>query len=369
MKNNHKDGSGKYHREILVEKPFVYQTVPRHYCRYGMPLDAFREKLEKIPPVDMILVTSLMTYWIEGLKITIDCLKKRFPKAVTVLGGILPSLASAHLYRHGIEADYLIEGYGETKILELAAAHGAKIYIHPDFSNLDTLPYPAVEYLGSQKYLPLLTSRGCPFNCTYCASGVLNEKLRERSPEKVWEEISYMHDRFGVEHLAIFDDALLINKRKRFCRIFQKVKENLRVHFHTPNGLHVGEIDREAAELFFACGFRNLRLSLESTGAEILAKSANKTTVKQMIQAVENLEAAGYPRKDIGVYLLFGYPGQKLAEIEESFRFAADLGVTINLSYFSPVPGTVDFAELQKSGVLSTPMNLYEGTFDAYELI
>lgn len=360
LKNTHNDGSGKYHREILTQKPALYQTVPRHYCRYGIPFDVFREKIEKFPQVDMILVTSLMTYWVDGLKVTIDCLKERFPGAIVVLGGILPSLASAHLSRHGIRVDHLIAGYGETKILELVAARGAKVYSHPDFRGLDALPYPAVEYLSNQKYLPLLTSRGCPFHCTYCASATLNEKLLERSPEKVWEEILYMHDRFGTEHFALFDDALLINKRKRFYRIFQKVKEKLRVHFHTPNGLHVGEIDRETADLFFTCGFKTLRLSFESTGAEILAKSSNKTTVKQMIKAVENLETAGYRRKDIGVYLLFGYPGQKIGDIEESFRFAADLGVTINLSYFSPVPGTVDFAALQKTGILSTPIDLYE---------
>ena len=360
LKNSHMDGSGKYHREIIAEKPALYQTVPRRYCRYGIPFEAFEEKLEKMPQVDMILVTSLMTYWVDGLKVTINRLRERFPRAVVVLGGILPSLASDHLSSHEVRVDYLIEGYGETKILELVAAHGVNVYSHPDLSDLDALPYPAVEYLASQKYLPLLTSRGCPFHCTYCASGILNETLRERSPEKVWEEISYMHDRFGTEHFAIFDDALLINKRKRFHKVFQKVKENLAVHFHTPNGLHVGEIDRETADLFFARGFKTLRLSFESTGAEILAKSSNKTTVKQMTQAVENLEAAGYQRKDIGAYLLFGYPGQKIAGIEESFRFAVDLGVTINLSYFSPVPGTEDFAALQKSGVLATPINLYE---------
>lgn len=360
LKNSHSDGRGKYHREILDDKPDTFKTVPRHYCRYGIPLDVFKEKLEKIPQVDMILVTSLMTYWVDGLRFTIDRLRERFPGAKVVLGGVLPSLASAHLSRHGIRVDHLIEGYGETKILELVAAHGAKVYSHPEFRGLDDLPYPAVEYLGSQKYLPLLTSRGCPFRCTYCASSVLNKQWQERSPEKVLEEIHHYSDRFGTEHFVIFDDALLINKPKRFYQIFQKVKEGLRVHFHTPNGLHVGEINRETAELFFACGFKTLRLSFESTGAEILAKSSNKVTVKQMTQAVENLEAAGYRRKDIGVYLLFGFPGQKIMDVEESFQFAADLGVTINLSYYSPVPGTVDFAALQESGALSTPIDLYE---------
>jgi coproporphyrinogen III oxidase-like Fe-S oxidoreductase len=79
-----------------------------------------------------------------------------------------------------------------------------------------------------------------------------------------------------------------------------------------------------------------------------------------MVRAVENLEGAGYERKDIGVYLLFGLYGQTVKEIERALHFVKDLGVTPHLAYFSPVPGTTDFFNLQKSGILSTPVNLYE---------
>jgi coproporphyrinogen III oxidase-like Fe-S oxidoreductase len=124
--------------------------------------------------------------------------------------------------------------------------------------------------------------------------------------------------------------------------------------------LHVSEIDRETAEGLFKSGFKTLRLSFESTTSEILSKSSNKVTIQQMLKAVENLEAAGYERKDIAVYLLFGLPGQRLKHIEEDLQFVKDLGVMPHLSYFSPVPGTVDFINLQKRGVLATPVNLYE---------
>jgi radical SAM superfamily enzyme YgiQ (UPF0313 family) len=159
---------------------------------------------------------------------------------------------------------------------------------------------------------------------------------------------------------VIFDDALLVNKRKRFLKVFHKVSETLKVNFHTPNGLHVSEIDRETAEILFNSGFKTLRLSFESTTSEILAKSSNKVTIQQMRTAVENLQAAGYERKNIAVYLLFGVPGQRIIQIKEDLQFVKGLGVTPHLSYFSPVPGTIDFIDLQKRGVLSTPVNLYE---------
>jgi radical SAM superfamily enzyme YgiQ (UPF0313 family) len=359
LKRSHTNGSGKYHREIL-EKPDIYRDVPRNYSRYGIPFETFREKIEQIPPINMIFMTSLMTYWVDGINITIKTLKEKFPLATVVLGGILPSLIPFNQLKKTIDADYFINGYGETRILDIIKDNNGNIYPHPDFSHIDNIPTPAVEFLSNRSALPLLTSRGCPFHCTYCASGILNKKFLERSQKNILEEIHYMHDTYGTKHFIIFDDALLVNKRSRFLKVFQEVKETLNVYFHTPNGLHVGEIDRETAEIFFQSGFKTLRLSFESTSREILSRSSNKVTVRQMVSAVEHLEAAGFKRKNIGVYLLFGLPGQKVNDIEEALHFARDLGVTPHLAYFSPVPGTVDFFNLQKSGILSTPVNLYE---------
>ncbi|NIM12179.1 MAG: radical SAM protein [Candidatus Aminicenantes bacterium] len=353
------DGRGKYHREA-VEKPVIYRETPRSYARYGIPFKTFSEKLNKIPSVDIILVTSLMTYWIDGMKITIDTLKRRFPSAKIVMGGVLPTLVPEDILKNHMDVDYLIKGYGENKILEFIKEHGGGVYSYPDFSDIDTIPYPAVEFLSNKDVLPLMTSRGCPFHCTYCASDILNPRFLERSADKVLEEIYFLHDTYATRDFVIFDDALLINKQKRFLKVFQKVSETLDVHFHTPNGLHAGEIDRETAETFFKSGFKMMRLSFESTRSEILSMSSDKVTVRQMKTAVENLEAAGYKRKDIDVYLLFGVPGQRLEDIEEALAFVKGLGVTPHLSYFSPVPGTIDFIDLQKSGVLSTPVNLYE---------
>lgn len=353
------DGKGKFHREP-VAKPPLYRNVPRHYARYGIPLDTFQTRLDQLPEMDLVLVTSLMTYWIDGVAVTTAALRKRFPTAKIVLGGILPSLVPHERLKQQVAADKFIGGYGETNILDIAAEAGAAVRKHPDFSDIDNIPFPAVELMGSRSALPLMTSRGCPFHCTYCASDILNKKFAERNPEKILEEILFMHHTHGARHFSIFDDALLINKRNRFLKVFRDVKKQLDVRFHTPNGLHVSEIDRETAGILFQSGFKTLRLSFESTSEEILSRSCDKVTVTQMEQAVSNLEAAGYQRKDLGVYLLFGLHRQKAADIETALRFVNDLGVTPHLSYYSPVPGTKDFTELQQAGVLSSPVHLPE---------
>ncbi|MGE5340514.1 MAG: B12-binding domain-containing radical SAM protein [Candidatus Omnitrophota bacterium] len=353
------NGQGKYHRET-VERPQIYADIPRTYARYGIPLPAFLDKRDAIPEVDLILMTSLMTYWIDGVRLTLETLKSRFPRAKVVVGGILPTLIPHDLLRCYVNADYWVHGYGEEEILTIIQAENGRVYPHPDLTRIDHIPEPAVDFLSNRDILPLMTSRGCPFQCTYCASNRLNPHFIEREPQAVYEDIYRHHEMYGTRHFIIFDDALLINKRRRFLTVFQKVKDHLNVHFHTPNGLHAGEIDRETAETMFASGFKTLRLSFESTREEILARSSNKVSVRQMIQAVENLEAAGYQRRELDVYLLFGFPGQRVDDIREALDFVGDLGVNPHLSFYSPVPGTQDFIRMQESGVLSTPVNLYE---------
>lgn len=79
-----------------------------------------------------------------------------------------------------------------------------------------------------------------------------------------------------------------------------------------------------------------------------------------MEKAVGNLENAGYRRSQLEVYLLFGYPGQTMADIEKALSFVGKMGLVPHLALFSPVPGTADFNWLQQQGVLTTPSNLLE---------
>jgi len=354
------DSRGKYPREF-VAKPRLYQDVPRNYSRYGMPLELFQSKIAALPEMDVILVTSLMTYWLEGLQFTLQLLKQRFPRAKVVLGGVLPSLAPAET-RLLLPADHYVKGYGETAVLRLLADLGARVPIMPDFGANNEFPLPAVDLAGTQKYVPLLTARGCPYRCSYCASRLLHPVFLERRPDDILAEIDDRRQIFASEHYIIFDDALLINKKERFLPVFSRLARDRKIpwHFHTPNGLHAREIDRESAAVLHAAGFATLRLGFEGLTGDILRRSDGKVKRKQMETAVRELERAGYRRGQLGAYLLFGFPGQSLADMETSLAFVRDLGVVPHLSVFSPVPGTIDFLDLQRRGVLATPLDLLE---------
>jgi len=354
------DGRGKYPRHF-VEKPALYRNMPRNYSRYGIPLELFQDKIAALPDPDVIMVTSLMTYWLEGLQFTLSILKQRFPRARVVLGGVLPSLA-LDAERTVTGVDHYVRGSGEAAALRLLRDLGARVFEDADPNGQDEFPYPAIDLGGTQNVVPLLTARGCPLRCSYCASRQLNPVFRERRPDDILAEITQRRSVFHSRHFIIFDDALLINKKQRFLPVFSHLAAGGKTptRFHTPNGLHAREIDRESARVLHEAGFVTLRLSFESLAANILRHSDGKIKRKEMENAVSHLEQAGYRRGQLGAYMLFGYPGQTLNDMETSLAFVSDLGLVPHLAVFSPVPGTADFLALQRQGVLSTPLNLLE---------
>jgi radical SAM superfamily enzyme YgiQ (UPF0313 family) len=290
---------------------------------------------------------------------TVDRIKKHFPEVKVVFGGIIPSLLPGTV-QDWVKADYYLYGAGENQILDFIRQQNGKVYAAPNLNNINHIPFPAYEYLSNKNFLPLLTSRGCPFNCDYCASKILSRGFFERTHDDIFNEIQTMYRKHDSSHFIIFDDAFLVNKRNRFLKVFHKIRKYIPATFHTPNGIHPREIDQETANLLFECGFKTVRLSFESIHSSTLSQSSQKVEIHHMVTAVKNLVEAGFKKKDLECYLLFGLPGQTIKEIEESLFFVRELGIIPHLAWFSPVPGTEVFRQLQKSGIISTPINPYQ---------
>ncbi len=346
------DGRGPFYKEE-IKKPDILKDIPRKYSRYGIPLNIFDSELEKVKNPELILITSGMTYWYPGVQFTIELLRKKFKRIPIILGGIYASLMPEHA-RNYSGADVILEGQGENKILSLiediTGVRLEKIY----FNSFDELPYPYYEFLREKRYLPILTSRGCPYRCTFCASYLLNKTFYQREPESVVEELKYYYLKFNTTHFAFYDDALFFNKKKHIVLILRKILElKLPIFFHTPNGLQAKEIDYELAILLKNAGFKTIRLGLESSNEEFLKRVSPKITLQEFENALDNLERAGYKRSEIEVYLIVGLPNQSKEEIEESIYYVYKQGAKSRLAYFSPVPGTVEWKKMIEKGMIS----------------
>ena len=342
------DGRGKFYREE-VDKPAAVRHIPRRYCRYGITPQIFKEELEKIAPPDLVLMTSGMTYWYPGVQEAIRLVKAQYPGVKVILGGIYPTLAPHHARNHS-GADYLIQGEGEFPTLQLIDELIGNHRPPSDLPvSLDQLPYPAYDLVRVSRFLPVLTSRGCPYRCSFCASFKTYQGFRQRDPLAVVDEIEYYIQQYRIANIVFYDDALLLNPQRHIVPLLRDVvRRNLRVRFHTPNGIHPREIDPHLAELMRSSGFATIRLSFETSNPQRQRDMGCKVSNEALEQALAHLEAAGYGRHQIEVYALMGLPGQGINEIRDTINFIHQLGAKVRLASFSPIPGTTEWERAVK---------------------
>jgi radical SAM superfamily enzyme YgiQ (UPF0313 family) len=344
----HGSPKGRWPKEILPT-PQPLRDVPRHYGRYGMSQAGVHAALASLPQEPAaFLVTSLMTYWYPGVQAAIAAIRTFFPRLPVILGGIYATLLPEHAKKYS-GADYVLPGPGEAAILPLLAElTGCKDYYLEINDNLDHLPYPAWDLLADQRLLCLLTSRGCPLQCDYCASRHLEPRFRLRQPDKVVQELIYWHEKLGVTDVAWYDDALLFQADTHLLPLLAEIcRRGLPLRFHTPNAMHVGLISPDVAHWLQRANFATLRLGLETT-ATGAARLDHKIHRGDLERALAALHAAGFTQKDIGINLLIGLPHQTDAEVIDSIRQVRRLGATPVLTQYSPIPHTALWPEAVK---------------------
>lgn len=338
-------GAGKLPKQRIPVPP-VLADVPRPYYRYGITPRLFQQDLLRIPPPHAVLVTSGMTYWYPGIMETVEMLRKTFPHVPLILGGIYATLCPEHA-RQSVKPDYLVEGPGESAVPRLAAEVTAgPLPPLPDPAQPETVPIPALDLCRRLTFIPILTSRGCPSRCPYCAAGLLFPAFVRRSPAAVVDELEHWSRLSGAQDVAFYDDALLCGFSTHLGSILEKVlSRGLPLRFHTPNGLEARYIDKDSASLMKRAGFRTVRLSLETANPGRQLQLGSKTDNETFRRAVVFLKEAGFTREELGAYLMVGLPGQELQEVQESVDFVLQLGLKPLLAEYSPIPGTAMWDE------------------------
>jgi len=339
-------GDGNFFK-TKIEKPLPLKSIPRNYSLYGIPEEMLLKSLSLLEEPDLICVSSGMTYWYPGVFKLIEITKKLFKNVPVILGGIYATLCFEHAKKHS-GVDIVFRGSEELEALNLISDLTSFRLLTPN-SKLRTDLYPAFDLYPQLNYVAVATSRGCPLRCTYCASPFLTKGFFRRDPFEVADEIEYWTGKYRINNIAFYDDALLIEPFKHIIPILKEIiKRGIHCNFHTPNGLHIKEIDEEVGSLLFRAGFKTIRLSFETSDEAMQLETGEKVDNQAFKRAVKHLRRAGYSGEEIGVYVMAGLPEQRVGQVEDSIAFVKEAGAKPILVEYSPIPHTPLFEKAKK---------------------
>ncbi|MDR3070668.1 MAG: B12-binding domain-containing radical SAM protein [Propionibacteriaceae bacterium] len=277
-------------------------------------------------------VYGLSTYSVNfGLTAALAAqIKLSSPRSVIVAGGPHASALPDDVLRAGF--DHVISGEGESAFVELlrriasGVNDNARIITGQPVAHLDDLPPPAYELVDVESYtrvvegkrcLSVLTSRGCPFKCTFCNSTIMGagQPLRFRSAGNVVAELQDLRRIYGISHFRFQDDIFAFNIRR--IRELTRHLKPLQITYRCFS--RVNTCSAEMARLLKDGGCVHVSFGVESGSPKILAQNAmNKgQTPEQIVWALENAHEAGLRTR---IFLIVGFPGETDQTIEETLK-------------------------------------------------
>jgi anaerobic magnesium-protoporphyrin IX monomethyl ester cyclase len=296
----------------------------------------------------------------------INCMTAYFPEVVklsralknkgftVVIGGPHASaLPDITLEETG--ADYVIIGEGELTLSQLLDNLDSNkpienipglldkkdkiIARRPLLQDLDSLPFPDWEQMDPRVYkkaphgglvksfpiAPVITSRGCPFKCTFCASpSFWGDTIRFRTPENVVDEIQYLISSFGIREVHFEDDNLTLKRShvEDICNLI--LKRGIKISWAAPNGVRVDTLDSDLLALMKKSGCYFLAFGIESGNQGILDSVKKGVNLESIRKAVSLAKKAGIITQG---FFIFGLPGETEGTIKESIRFSKEIAL------------------------------------------
>jgi len=293
-------------------------------------------------------------------------LKKSNPDLSIILGGAHATLLPEETLASAPQIDVVVRGEGEETILDLLRTLENKQSLDDVFGisyrkdnkpvstqerltyvDLDSLPFLTYHLLPWQKYKPhpphgralpfaaIITSRGCPYKCSFC-SKVFGTKFRGQSPERVVEEVAYYKERFGVKEIAFYDDIFTLDKKRAYAIADAMIRKGLKIHWTCE--ARVNLVDKELLHHMKQAGCYAIAYGIESASPEILNTLSKGITPEQVEEAIRLTREVGL--QTIG-YFMIGAPGENTETITRTINFAKRLNLDFaQFAITTPLPGT-----------------------------
>lgn len=283
--------------------------------------------------------------------------KELNPDALAIIGGIHATVLPEEMLLTS-DFDVAVIGEGEETVLEIAEnmplesikgiayKKDGEVFMNerrPLIEDLDSIPYPAYHLVNLLEYAPagykmtgsVITSRGCPFNCIFCAQKEITKKrVRYRSIENVIDELRFLKEKYGLDTFCFEDETFTVS-RKRLVNLCKEIKK-LDIHFKCQ--ARADRVDYELLRLLKECGCFEIGFGIESGSQRILDIIGKGTTVEQNRKAILEAKRAGMRTM---AFLMVGSPTEDDDSIEATIKFLDEVQPdACSVGMFTPYPGT-----------------------------
>ncbi|OGQ89011.1 MAG: hypothetical protein A2289_18515 [Deltaproteobacteria bacterium RIFOXYA12_FULL_58_15] len=344
---------------------------------------------------DVVGITSAAeTFYDDALR-TIELCRKLLPESFVIVGGTDVSLEPERYLRDAPGLDAVVVGEGEIALAGLLHAlqegtdwkavpglghikEDGSICINPAtvienlddyapvWAGLDFEQYfrlnregypsrPYIDYPGSDRAVFVITSRGCPFRCSFCSiHPTMGYRYRTHSPEFVVSQMKMLAVEHGIRHFHFEDDNLSLD-RARFHAILAGLAEaDLGITWDTPNGIRADRFDEELVDLCKRTGCIYLNFGIESGCQEVLDGIANKDLRLEEVE--KTLALCKKSGIDTMALFIMGFPGETkdtvMRTYEYAFRIMKQHGTVPFYSIYRPYPGTPLYEKCEREGWL-----------------
>lgn len=363
-----------YLAAVLEQRGFKVWVVDAHpFSRQG--LRSLPLIIRRVSPdvVGITSTTSTINQAFEAAKVA----KRLLPYCTVVMGGPHVTFSDLSTLASCGEVDIVVRGEGEVTLIELLERmedgrgvkgvlgltyrEGGRARREPDrplIENLDSLPFPSYKHLPLNLYrsfglkvpsLPVATSRGCPFKCSFCVAWKLNKGIwRTRSAINVVDELEHHVSTYGVTDFSFVDDLFTLSRRrvKEICREMRK--RGLKVTWGC--SARVDTVDYELLLEMKRAGCHTLYFGVESKSSRTLKDMRKGFTPERVKEAFRLARQLGI--NTVASAILF-WPGETRRDVEETVKFVKSLESDIaQFCIATPFPGTDLYERLKEAGMI-----------------
>lgn len=351
---------------VLEEKNYNVSIIDAN--AENLTLDGISARLKIIKP-DIVGICCNYSP-LHNPTIQIAAMIKKDFKIPIIVGGNHATALDEYMLKSSGDIDLIVRGEGEAVFLNLMEGLQQDVPLHkikgityrkaniivktqdqPSLVDLDMLPMPAYHLLPMDKYrrYNIIASRGCPFDCSYCASKVIfKNRVRYRSPSKVVDEIEYLLRNYGKKQFWFSDDTFISNPKYTNLLLKELMIRDLNITWSCLTRIDM--VGMEMLKKMKDSGCNYISYGIESGNQEMLNKMNKRITVNEIITTLKLTNEIGI--KQYGFFIV-GYPGEKWKTVMDSYKliYHSKLnGAVFNI--LIPLPGTKLISELINNNII-----------------